>query len=72
MEAARSVIQEGRQQNGSIGAVQALFNGGLARGIVVGVLFGAAQVFPLFFRKLKIVFQVMYELQATEKILGYV
>jgi len=58
IEAARSVIQEGRQQNGSLGAAQALFNGGLARGIVVGVLFGAAQF--------------MYELQATEKLLGYV
>lgn len=58
LEAARSVVQEGRQQNGTLGAAQALFNGGLARGIVVGVLFGAAQV--------------MYELQATEKLLGYI
>ncbi len=47
MEAARSVVAEGRQQNGSLGAAQALFNGGLARGIVVGVLFGAAQVIKI-------------------------
>ena len=36
---------------------KALFNGGLARGIVVGVLFGAAQV--------------MYELKPTEKMMGF-
>jgi len=39
------------------GGVPALFNGGLARGIVVGMLFGAAQV--------------MYELQPTERLLGF-
>ena len=53
MEAARSVVQEGRQQNGTLGAAQALFNGGLARGIVVGVLFGAAQVTRIFKQRCK-------------------
>merc|ERR1712134_1066 len=36
------------------GGVSALFNGGLARGILVGMLFGAAQM--------------MYELQPTERL----
>jgi len=57
MSAAKSVIEEGYARGGTKGSVQALFNGGLARGIVVGVLFGAAQV--------------MYELQPTEQLMGF-
>lgn len=44
MSALRSIIAEGYARGGTAGSVQALFNGGMARGIVVGVLFGAAQV----------------------------
>lgn len=57
IEAAKGVYSEGYKLGGHSGAMQALFNGGLARGIVVGVLFGAAQV--------------MYELKPTEKMMGF-
>jgi len=49
IQAAKGVYAEG--------GVPALFNGGLARGIVVGMLFGAAQV--------------MYEIQPTERLMGF-
>jgi len=57
MQAANAILAEGRAQGGNSAAIQALFNGGLARGIVVGMLFGAAQV--------------MYELKPTEKAMGF-
>lgn len=44
MQAAKGVYADGYARGGQSGAVQAFFNGGLARGIVVGMLFGAAQV----------------------------
>jgi len=45
MTAFKGIWGEGYATGGTSGAVQALFNGGLARGIVVGMLFGAAQVY---------------------------
>ena len=55
------------------GGVPALFNGGLARGILVGMLFGAAQVknyLKIRRKLLNLYLQMMYELQPTERLLG--
>jgi len=55
--AGRQIWNEGYAAGGYTSGMQALFNGGLARGIVVGFLFGAAQV--------------VYGYCPTERLLGF-